>query len=189
MTGAQDFSDLFASEPVKSPLSASAEPLKVLLVDDAPDMHAVLRLAAQDIQMDGRPLQLLDALSTQEAKICLADHPDIALVLLDVVMETERAGLDLVRHIRQTMANRMCQIILVTGQPGYAPQRVVAAQYEIDGYCLKSELTADKIFVALCAALRTHKALVELEQQKLSCAPSSEPFPTWSGSRIPTACT
>lgn len=93
-------------------------------------------------------------------------HPDIALILLDVVMETEQAGLALVRHIRQTLGNRIVQIVLVTGQPGYAPQREVIMDYEIDGSRLKSELSVDKIFVSVYVALRTYRALKDLAKRR-----------------------
>ncbi|HJV25835.1 MAG TPA: ATP-binding protein [Aromatoleum sp.] len=140
------------------------------MVDDEPAIHAVLRLALQNIVIDGRGLQLLEARSGDEAKARLDEHPDIALVLLDVVMETEHAGLDLVRHIREELSNRWMQIVLVTGQPGYAPQREVITNFQIDGYRLKSELTADKIFVSVYAALRTHQAMLDLEQQRQQLA-------------------
>jgi signal transduction histidine kinase len=164
MTEHDSFDGLFAPEssavvPAAAPAGA---PWKVMLVDDEPDIHAVLRLALQDIEVQGRRLHLLDVQSATEARVCLDQHPDIALILLDVVMESEQAGLDLVRHIRQERGNRSVQIVLVTGQPGYAPQRKVVTDYAIDGYRLKSELTADKIFVSVYAALRTHQALIEL---------------------------
>ena len=166
-----DFSALFAPEPeapanVASDSAAPDSRWKVLLVDDEPDIHAVLRLAIQDIVIDGRGLWLLDARSAKEARACFAQHPDIALVLLDVVMESADAGLGLVRHIRHELANRITQIILVTGQPGYAPEREVITEYAIDGYRLKSELTADKIFVSVFAALRTHQAQRDLAQYR-----------------------
>jgi PAS domain S-box-containing protein len=160
------FENLFAPEPDASEPAQVIAPWKVLLVDDESDIHAVLRLALQDVVVDGRPLQLLDACSAAEAEAGLARHPDIALILLDVVMETEQAGLDLVRRIRQDLGNRNVQIVLITGQPGYAPQCEVVAEYEINGYRLKSELTADKIFASVCAALRAHQALADLEQQR-----------------------
>ena len=166
MNEQDDFSALFAPEPAASAAPLVAAPWKVLLVDDEPDIHAVLRLAAQDIVVDGRGLQLLDARSGREAKGMLAEHPDIALILLDVVMESEGAGLNLVRYIRNELGNRTIQIVLVTGQPGYAPQREVITEYKIDGYRLKSELTTDKIFVSIFAALRTHQALTELEAHR-----------------------
>jgi signal transduction histidine kinase len=167
MTEQDSFDGLFAPEPSaaapeSSAMAPTAPPWKVMLVDDEPDIHAVLHLALQDAEVQGRRLQLIDAQSATEAKACLDQYPDIALILLDVVMENEQAGLDLVRHIRQERGNRNVQIVLVTGQPGYAPQRQVVTDYAIDGYRLKSELTADKIFVSVYAALRTHQALIEL---------------------------
>ncbi len=169
MSGTDNFSELFAPEstPLENAL-LPVEPWKVMLVDDEVDIHAVLRLALQDIHVEGRPLQLLDAKSAEEAKTLLTGHPDIALILLDVVMETEQAGLELVRHIRDERGNKNVQIVLVTGQPGYAPQRSVITEYDIDGYRLKSELTADRIYVTVYAALRTFQAEVKLansEQQ------------------------
>ena len=176
MTESDKFSDLFAPEPERIEGNGAASPWKVLLVDDEPAIHSVLHLAAQDIMVEGRPLQLLDATSAAEAKLRLAEHPDIALVLLDVVMETEHAGLDLVRHIRQSLNNHNLQIVLVTGQPGYAPQREVISEYQIDGYRLKSELTADKIFVSVHTALRTYQALLKLHVQTEALRVSEEKY-------------
>jgi signal transduction histidine kinase len=163
-----EFSSLFAPEPEPAPGGAvSGGPAwKVLLVDDEPDIHAVLHLALHDMVVEGLPLQLLNAHSAQEARTVLAEHPDLALILLDVVMETEQAGLTLVRHVRWELCNRMLQIVLVTGQPGYAPQREVITSYEINGYRLKSEMTADKIFVSVYGALRSFHALRELARKQ-----------------------
>lgn len=168
MTNIDNFTSLFAAEPpVQSAASLHGTPTwKVLLVDDEEDIHVVLHMALKDIFVEKRSLRLFDARSAAEAKSLLAQHPDMALILLDVVMESELAGLALVQHIRRTICNQMVQIVLVTGQPGYAPQRQVVTDYEIDGYRLKSELTADKIFVSVYAALRTYRALRDLEQQR-----------------------
>ncbi len=166
------FNDLFAPEAPESPdspespLARPVPPWKVLLVDDEPDIHAVLHLALQDVKVMGRSLNLLDARSSDEAQRMLVQHPDIALILLDVVMETEQAGLALVSHIRRAMHNTLVQIVLVTGQPGYAPQRDVVANFDINGYRLKAELTADKIFASVCTALRTHQVMLDLHAQQ-----------------------
>ncbi|WP_201496673.1 EAL domain-containing protein [Rubrivivax sp. A210] len=165
MIESEAFDALFAPEPAEAGTSAAAAPAarwKVLLVDDDSDIRAVLHLALRDVVVEGLRLELLDADSATAARAALAAHPDIALLLLDVVMETEDAGLQLVRHVRRVLGNRTLQIILLTGQPGYAPQREVVSQFEIDGYRLKSELTTDKIFVSVYAALRTHQALRDL---------------------------
>ncbi|MCM8612298.1 ATP-binding protein [Accumulibacter sp.] len=146
------------------PPPAAGRPWKVLVADDEADVHAVLRLALLDVVIEGRGLQVLDAFSAEEAKGLLAAHPDVALILLDVVMESGRAGLDLIRHIREQLANRTVQIVLVTGQPGHAPQREVISGYEIDGYRLKSELHGNQIFAQVHSALRTYRLMREHEQ-------------------------
>ena len=156
------FSGLFAPEPAPSTSSACAGSWKVLLVDDELAIHAALRLALHNMVVKGKSITLLDAKSAAEAKVRLAEHPDIALILLDVVMETPQAGLELVRHIRHDLGNQSVQIVLVTGQPGYAPHREVVAAYDIDGYRLKSELNPDNLFVTVHTALRTYRALYEL---------------------------
>ncbi len=166
MSDAPGFTDLFAPEDPAAAAAAAPQAWKVMLVDDEPDIHAALRLALEGEVLLGRPLQLHDARSSAQARALLLEHPDTALILLDVVMETEQAGLDLVRHIRQTLGNATVQIVLVTGQPGYAPQREVVAGFEINGYRLKSELTADKIYAAACTALRTHQVMCDLQAQR-----------------------
>ncbi|MCP5247797.1 MAG: PAS domain-containing protein [Candidatus Accumulibacter sp.] len=145
----------------RSPPGSSA--WTVLLVDDEADVRAVLRLALQDMLVEGSGLRLLEASSAREARAMLAANADVALILLDVVMESDRAGLELVRHIREQLGNRSVQIVLVTGQPGYAPQREVVSAYQINGYWLKSELSADRIHLTVCSAIRSYRLMREHE--------------------------
>ncbi len=165
MSDARDaFSSLFAPVQGLPDLPPPSGPRwKVLLVDDEPDMRAVVRLALRDAHLEGRPLELLDATSAEQARAQLDAHPDVALILLDVVMESEHAGLDFVHHVRRERGNRLVRIVLVTGQPGRAPQRRVVTDYEIDGYRLKSELAGDGIFAVACTEIRAYRALVELD--------------------------
>ncbi len=142
MTEPDAFSALFASEPAKNATpGVSGPPWKVMLVDDEEDIRAVLRLALTDVRVDERALLLLEAKSSEEAKTRLTEHPDTALILLDVVMETKSAGLELVRYIREELGNDRAQIVLVTGQAGYVTQREVITRYAINGYQLKSDLS------------------------------------------------
>ena len=145
----------------RSPPGSSA--WTVLLVDDEADVRAVLRLALQDMLVEGSGLRLLEASSAREARAMLAANSDVALILLDVVMESDRAGLELVHHIREQLGNRSVQIVLVTGQPGYAPQREVVSAYQINGYWLKSELSADRIHLTVCSAIRSYRLMREHE--------------------------
>ena len=179
MTGTDAFSSLFASESDSPGEEAAADSWKVLIVDDDRDIHSALRLSLADVLVEGRKLQLFDAESAKQAKAVLDIEADMALILLDVVMETELAGLELVHHIRNERGNRSVRIILVTGQPGYAPQRTVVTDYEIDGYRLKSELTSDRIFASVCSALRTYRVLNELERQRIQLRRQNEALSRW----------
>ena len=161
-----DFSELFAPEPPGPLAQPAGDPWKVLLVDDEPDILAVISLALRGVLVEGRPLLLFEARSAAQARERLQEHPDLSLMLVDVVMETSDAGLMLVRHVRESLGNRTVQIVLLTGQPGYAPQREIITRYAVDGYRLKSELSADMIFTTVYGALRACGMLRELAQQR-----------------------
>ncbi|MGC2854439.1 response regulator [Novispirillum sp. DQ9] len=150
--------DDHAAEP------ASRQPWTVLVVDDEPEVHKVSWLVLEELRFRGRPLNLISAGSAAEARKALAEHPDTAVILLDVVMETEDAGLRLVREIRDEMRNQAVRIILRTGQPGQAPERRVVVDYDINDYKAKNELTADKLFTTVIAALRAYEDIRTIER-------------------------
>jgi class 3 adenylate cyclase len=144
----------------------SAPPWKILVVDDDPEVHAISRLVLRELGFKGRSLRFLSGHSAGEAHALIEQHPDIALVLLDVIMETESAGLDLIRHIREERLNRAMQIILRTGQPGLVPESRVIRDYEINDYKEKTELTAQKLTTAVLAALRAYDFATQLEEKR-----------------------
>jgi CheY-like chemotaxis protein len=135
----------------------------VLVVDDDEGVHSITRVVLADVHYQGRPIMILSAYSASEAERLLRAHPDIAVVLLDVVMESDDAGLRLVRVIRETMGNRKLRIILRTGQPGQAPERDVILGYDINDYKSKTELTSQKLFTATISALRSYSDMVTLD--------------------------
>ncbi len=138
---------------------------KILIVDDDEEVHAVTRFALNDIQFKERSLQFLSAYSAKEATELIAHHSDTALILLDVVMEEDHSGLDLVHHIRKNLQNQAVRIILRTGQSGLSPERDVIVQYDINDYKEKSELTAQKLFTSVIASLRSYNDLLQIEEQ------------------------
>ena len=139
---------------------------KLLIVDDDLEVHDVTRLALANIEFEGAPVQFLHAYSAAEAMGLLELHTDVALALVDVVMETEHAGLDLVRHIREVLKNSLVRIVLRTGQPGQAPERAVIRDYDINDYKEKTELSAQKLFSTVYASLRSHRDLLALEANR-----------------------
>ncbi|MBU2899182.1 response regulator [Vibrio hepatarius] len=141
-------------------------PWKVLLIDDDEQMHQVTKLALSDFEFEGRKLDLISAYSGDEAKTLFKQHDDISLALVDVVMETEHAGLDFVRYIRSTLGNSRVRLVLRTGQAGQAPEDTVIREYEIDDYKEKTELTTQKLKTLLYSMLRSYRDLCLIEQQK-----------------------
>ena len=139
---------------------------RVLIVDDDVEVHAVTRLILGKMRFKGRGIELLSAHSAAQARSLLEKERDIAVVLLDVVMETDDAGLRLVSVIRKELGNVATRIILRTGQPGQAPEEQVIVDYDINDYKAKSELTAQKLFTTVVAALRSYETIVALEKTR-----------------------
>ena len=142
-----------------------ARPWKILIADDDLDVHATTKLALRDVVFRNRPLQFIDAYSASEALGCMQEHPDVAVAFLDVVMETDSAGLNVVRKIRESGFG-MVRLIIRTGYPGQAPERDVIVNYDIHDYKEKSGLSAQKLFTSLISALRSYEDLVALEKHR-----------------------
>ncbi|HWT31096.1 MAG TPA: DUF3369 domain-containing protein, partial [Propylenella sp.] len=164
MADEAEFLDLIDDEP--APSRPAGPSWKIAIVDDDPAVHDGTRFALQDYSLHGRGLELLSARSAAEARTLLGDHRDIAVILLDVVMETEGAGLELVEYVREELKNETVRIILRTGQPGQAPERRIVVDYDINDYKAKTELTADKLFTALTAAIRGYEQLLKLTETR-----------------------
>jgi len=141
-------------------------PWKILIVDDERGIHDVTRLALKDFEFAGRGLQFLNAHSGAEAKKFLQEEPDIAVALVDVVMEHEHAGLELIQYIRETLNNDLIRLVLRTGQPGQAPERKVIREYDINDYKEKTELTAQKLYSTIYTSLRSYRDLVALDHNR-----------------------
>jgi len=149
-----------------APETSSARKWKIAVIDDDAAVHEGTRFALSDYNLNGQTLEILSAYSAAEGRTLMRTHPDIAAVLLDVIMETDAAGLDLVEYIRNEIKNETVRIILRTGQPGQAPERRVIVQYDINDYKAKTELTADKLFTSLTAALRSYQQLERMVQTR-----------------------
>src|ERR671933_1974832 len=151
------------------PLSAG-DSWKILIVDDEAEIHEVTKLVLNDFNFEGKPITFISAYSGEEAKALIEKHPDTALILLDVVMESDDAGLEVVKYIRDVLGNLLVRIILRTGQPGQAPEDVVIIHYDINDYKTKTELTTRKLFTAIVSALRAFRALTRLEESRRELA-------------------
>lgn len=129
-------------------------PWRILVVDDDAEVHEAMDLALGGVSIHGRPLRVEHCHSAATARARLATaEADIDLVLLDVVMETVDAGLDLLEEIRALPLTRDIPVLLHTGQPGQAPEVAVRGRYDISGYLTKSNVTRPVLIAALESAL------------------------------------
>lgn len=156
----------FADESAIATKENATENWKILVVDDEEQVHTVTRFAMRDFVFLNRGLNLIFARSSQEAIDQLQKHADIAVVLLDVVMETDDAGFRVVKFIRDQLKNSHIRIVLRTGQPGSAPERSVIIDYDINDYKSKTELTSQKLFTTVISALRSYRDLQRIESNR-----------------------
>lgn len=174
MTGQENEDDLlmFSDESdsnnslSSSNIKTKLKPWKIMIVDDDESIHQVTKLALNNVYFANRDITFISCYSGTEAQKAILEHTDTALILLDVVMETDHAGLDTARFIREEAKNSFVRIILRTGQPGQAPEREVITQYDINDYKEKTELTSTKLFTLLYSSLRSYTDIITIEENK-----------------------
>ena len=156
-----DHDDLvFLDEQPAAPLASTPRSVwRVMIIDDDEDVHSTTTFALGNLEMQHRPLEFVHAYSAGQARELLKHERDIAVILLDVVMEQDDAGLHLVRYIRETLKMTDVRIILRTGQPGYAPEIDAIRDFDINDYKTKSELTRIKLFTTVTAAIRSYEQI------------------------------
>jgi len=158
---------IFADEaPEDNSQAESLVPWKLLIVDDEMEVHSVTKLALRDFVFQGRNIEFISAYSGKQAKEKIDTVDDIAVILLDVVMETDDAGLQVASYTRDVAQNKLVRIVLRTGQPGQAPERDVIINYDINDYKSKTELTSQRLFTTIISAFRSYKDLVSIEYNR-----------------------
>jgi len=130
---------------------------RILIVDDEPIVHKVTKLVLKNFVFDGREIEFTSAYSAKEAKLILKNSRNIALVLLDVVMEEKDSGLKLVRYIREELQNKLIRIVIRTGHPGEAPEDKIILNYDINDYRDKTDVTSNKLFSTIVSSLRSYR--------------------------------
>ncbi|MBP8185018.1 MAG: EAL domain-containing protein [Pseudomonas sp.] len=165
---AENQDELFSFDDEVHPHDDSGEATtwRILIVDDDVDVHQSTGFALANTEVFGRQLEFLHAYSAAEAVQVLREQKHIAVILLDVVMEADDSGLQLVRIIRKELGNSEARIILRTGQPGYAPEMEAIRDYDINDYKTKSELSRNRLYTALTAAVRSYDQISALNASR-----------------------
>ncbi len=142
------------------------KPWKILIVDDDEEVHTITTLVLRQFRYENSPLTFLHAYNGADAQRLMAEHPDIAVILLDVVMEQEDSGLQVVEYVRNHLRNAFVRIILRTGQPGQAPEERIIVEYDINDYKEKTELSSQKLFTVMLSSLRTYRHLLTIDANR-----------------------
>lgn len=158
----------FAPETFTKPSCAlmPSPPWEILVADDDIEVHRITRMVLADFTYENRPLKLHSVYSGKTAVEFVRNNPQTAVILLDVVMENDSAGLIAANRIRRELDNKAVRIILRTGQAGKAPEADVVCHYDINDYREKSELTSQRLRSAITTALRNFRDMLSIEREK-----------------------
>ena len=137
---------------------------RILIVDDDESVHQVTSLVLADAEIEGRKLQLVSVYSSDQAKETLKRDDDFALAFVDVVMETDHAGLELVKWIRDELKNQAIRLILRTGQAGTAPEAKVIKDFDINDYKEKTDFTSGKMITSVYAGIRAYRDIMTIQR-------------------------
>ena len=155
----------FLSEDSKPKLKTK-ENYKIMIADDYDEIHVITKMMLKDFEFEGKGLEFIDTYTGEETIRALEENPDTAVLFLDVVMEDNHSGLNVVEVLRGRLDNKMTRIILRTGQPGQAPEETVIRDYDINDYRLKTEMTAKRLYTTLYSALRNYRDLYQINTHK-----------------------
>jgi response regulator RpfG family c-di-GMP phosphodiesterase len=139
-------------------------PWQILVVDDEQEVHSITRITLSNFEFNGRSLEITSAYSARQARELIDRGSRFALAFIDVVMESDSAGLELVSYIRGPAQDSTMRIVLRTGQPGHAPERRVMLDLDIQDYLLKTSVSSDKLFASTLAAVRSYHHIITIDQ-------------------------
>lgn len=87
-------------------------------------------------------------------------------MLVDVIMETETAGLDLIRWVRQQPALAATRVVVRTGESGSSTPKVVLQDFEISDYWPKTAVLASRMQMQMAGLVRSYDELARLDKAR-----------------------
>lgn len=172
------FKKSIAKRGTASAAVADPPPWRVLIVDDEPLVHAMTRLALSEERFEGRGIEFVSSESAKAAANILAADTSFAVAFIDVIMESDNAGLWLVSHIRNELCNSLLRIVLRTGQPGLMPESIAMSKYDINAYLNKADTDSPRLRSTLLMALHSYREIANLleSNKKLAELVSIDPL-------------
>jgi response regulator RpfG family c-di-GMP phosphodiesterase len=153
-----------ASESTSIIKTKKAKVWRILVIDDDESVHQVTRLVLSDAIIENRALDIVSAYSSKQAREILLEDDNFCMAFVDVVMETDHAGLELVEWIRNILKNQAIRLILRTGQAGSAPEAKVIKEFDINDYKEKTDFTAGKMTTTVYASIRAYRDIMTIQR-------------------------
>lgn len=145
-----------------------------MVVDDDVDVHDFTCCALAGSSFVGKPLQLIQAFSGEEAKRLAGEHPDLALILLDLAMETRDAGLKVAEYIREELQNMRVRITLNTSLSDFAYERLGEENFHVNDYREKKEMSVTLLQTHVRLSLAAYRNMAAMEQHLKEMYKSAE---------------
>lgn len=136
----------------------------VLIVDDDEAIHENSEVVLNFMVHKDRGVETLHAYSAKEAVKTIAEHEDIAVIVLDIMMEDDDLGLSFVKFLRDELKNEDTRVLLYTGESEIAPKSKVSNRYRIDAYLDKNKTCQEDWYASVRLALRTYSDRLRLRQ-------------------------
>lgn len=132
---------------------------KILIVDDQEDIRLITRMSLRRLKWKDLPLDLHVASSGAESIAFVQAHPDTQVVIMDIMMEHDQAGLEAIEAL-YAMYPRI-QFIVQTAQAGLLSEHEVICQYPITNYLTKSAESSQRLGSMVLLALKNYERLGE----------------------------
>jgi len=136
---------------------------KVLISDDDEGIHQITNLILSKEKFDDISIELINKYSAKETIEYLKTHDDIAVIILDMIMEKDDSGISVINEIRDTIKNKHIRIVIRTGQASDKSIYKLINDYEINDYKEKNNLRAMDLKTTLTFALRGYKDIKEIQ--------------------------
>lgn len=139
---------------------------RILIAGDEEGVRETIKYALCDVEVCGRKIEFHDAYNSEMTLRLLESIPDVAVLLLDIVMEKANVGLDLISVIRNDLKMSDVRIVLRGDESNKIPSMDIIRDYDINDCQFKHELTQEKLFILMTSSIRAYKQICTIQNSK-----------------------
>lgn len=139
---------------------------KVLIVDENDFTHVDIKENINNLKFENKYINFYDAYTVGEAISILREENDMALVLINVDIETKDYGLKLVKHIRETLNLIDIRILLMIEDKDDSFKEDTILDYDINGCGEKSSFIYKKVKTEIVSALRCYRDIKKIKDNR-----------------------